>query len=213
MSKYRVSAFIDGFNLYHAVADYSEQHLKWIDPWKLCLQFVPSSNFTLSTIYYFSAFATWRPDAYKRHREFIKALKGLKVIPIMGRFKEKDRWCWKCNHRWKDHEEKETDVNIAIHMLRESYNKTFDQLLLISGDSDLAPAIRMIRNECPGIRIKIVIPVARQYSGDLIRAAGGSKYVKKMKKLHVERSLLPREVLDSSGHVVAIRPHKYDPPV
>lgn len=212
MPPIRVSAFIDGFNLYHAVADFREQHLKWLDLRKLCIQFAPPPDFAISEIYYFSAFAIWRADAYKRHKEYLKALEAVGVNPIMGRFKEKDRFCRICHSKWKAHEEKETDVNIAIHMLLESFKDTYDRLLLFSGDSDLAPAIELIRKEFPQKNMRIIIPAARQHSGDLIKAIGQPKHVKKMKKLHIERSLFGKEVFDSSGNIVATRPSKYDPP-
>ena len=167
----------------------------------------------MSAIFYFSAFATWKPGPYKRHKEYIKALKAVGVIPVLGRFKEKDKFCKKCRVKWKDHEEKETDVNIGIHMLREGYRDSCDHFLLISGDSDLTPAVRMIRDEFPKKTVKILLPYSRSFSGDLITAAGGRKYMKKMKQIHLERSLFGRNVMDNGGNVVAVRPTEYDPPV
>ncbi len=63
----------------------------------------------------------------------------------MGVFKAKDRACRNCESAWTDHEEKETDVNIALHLLRDAHQDRFDRALLISGDSDLVPAVRMVR--------------------------------------------------------------------
>lgn len=39
----------------------------------------------------------------------------------MGKFKEKDRSCNICSSMWNAHEEKETDVNIALYILDEAY--------------------------------------------------------------------------------------------
>jgi len=97
----RVTAFIDGFNLYHSVADIKRDYLKWLNLRLLCEQFVPSSDFDLSQIFYFSAFATWKPNAYKRHREYLKALQAIGVKTVMGRFKKKDYKCRNCGSKWK----------------------------------------------------------------------------------------------------------------
>lgn len=208
----RVTAFIDGFNLYHALDDLGLHHLKWLDLRTLCEHFAPPPQLQLDRIYYFSAYATWRPDAYKRHREYTKALRAVGVTPILGRFKLKDRQCRRCGHIWRDHEEKETDVNIALHLLVGAVKDTYDRALLISGDSDLAPAVRTVKKEYPNKNIRIVSPVGRAYSMDLYRAAGGKRRCRQMKLLHVERSLLDRQVEDPSGKVVAVRPRQYDPP-
>lgn len=138
----RLTAFIDGFNLYHAIDATGRHHLKWLDLRKLCREFAPSPGQQLTTVYYFSAYATWRPDAYARHRSFVAALEATSVVPVMGVFKAKDRSCRRCGSAWIDH----TDQ------------------------------------------------------------------ARRMKDVHVERSLLPELVVDSAGRSVARRPEKYAPP-
>ena len=208
----RVTAFIDGFNLYHAIDATGRHHLKWLDLRKLCREFAPSPGQQLTTVYYFSAYATWRPDAYARHRSFVAALEATGVVPVMGVFKAKDRSCRRCGSALIDNEEKETDVNIALHMLRDANLDRYDRALLISGDSDLAPAVRMICTLYPEKRIRVIAPFGRRYSMDLVSAAGGTDQARRMKDVHVERSLLPELVVDSAGRSVARRPAKYAPP-
>ena len=205
----KVSVFIDGFNLYHAIDDLGKHQLKWLDLRKLSEQFAPKPDFTITAVFYFSAYAYWRRDAQVRHREYVKALKATGVTPIMGKFKEKDRSCRKCGHSWKDHEEKETDVNIATYILREAYKDSYDILLLISADSDLAPAIRLVKKDFPEKRTRVIFPPSRGYSWDLVDAVGGKKNARRIKTIHLERSLLGVEVQDESGKVVARRPDKY----
>ncbi len=209
----RVSAFIDGFNLYHSLDGPGRHHLKWLDLRRLCLAFAPPPQQTLGSVYYFSAYATWRPDAYARHRAFVAALKASGVEPVMGVFKEKDRSCRTCGSAWKDHEEKETDVNIALYLLRDAQQDRFDRAIIVSGDSDLAPAVRMVLSLYPDKSIRILAPYGRRYSMDLVNAAGGLEHARQMKLIHVERSLLPRRVLGLDGTIVATRPEKYSPPV
>jgi len=47
---------------------------------------------------------------------------------------------------------------------------------------------------------------------DLVNAAGGSANARRMKLIHVERSLLPDQVTGPDGSVIATRPAKYRPP-
>lgn len=208
----RVSVFVDGFNFYHAVDDLGKHHLKWVNIRTLCEQFAPRPQYTLNHIYYFSAFATWRPDAYARHREYVKALKSVGVTTVMARFKEKFRQCYTCKSKWKDHEEKETDVNIAVFLVREAHRDSYDRALLITGDSDICPAVRIVRSDFPSKEIRILAPPGRPYSMDLVTAAGGQKAASRMKEIHMERALFPESVLDDKGTVIAQRPIKYSPP-
>lgn len=209
----KVIAFVDGFNLYHSIKALNQNQLKWLDLRSLCVNFAPSPQFLMSKIFYFSAYATWLPDAYQRHKEYVKALESTGVTPIMGKFKEKDRSCNMCGSMWKAHEEKETDVNIALYILDEAYQNSFDRALIISADSDLSPAVRLVKERFPSKTVRVLTPVNRKHSWDLVNAAGGLKFVHQIKKIHIERSLLPENLTDSLGNIIATRPKKYDPPV
>jgi hypothetical protein len=205
----RVNAYIDGFNLYHAIKD---DHLKWLNLWALARIFCPPPQFSLNKVYYFSAYATWLPAACARHREYVKALEAVEVTPIMGHFKVKDRRCTACNTSWKAHEEKQTDINIALQIVKDTYDDACDLALILSSDSDIAPAIVMARNIRPDKRFKILTPRNHHTSFELVAAAGGSKCHSPLRTTHFQRSLLGKFVEDSAGKVVATRPVKYDPP-
>jgi len=208
----RVAAFIDGFNLYHAICDLRANHLKWLDLRKLCKVFAPSPSFDLIQVNYFSAYATWKPDPYRRHREYIKALEADYVNVVLGKFKEKSKRCFSCGATWMDHEEKETDVNIALSLLDGAYRDSYDRAVIISADSDLAPAVRLVKTLFPRKSIRILTPVGRYHSLDLMNAAGGKGNATFITRMHVERSLLPEKVYTSDGTIVAIRPIEYLPP-
>ena len=70
----------------------------------------------------------------------------------------------------KGFEEKETDVAIAVKMLELAYSGTTDCLVLVSGDTDLCPAILGIRRMFPGIGVRVAFPYER-YNRDLDRRA------------------------------------------
>jgi len=135
----KVSFFIDGFNVYHSLIKHD----------------------TLADVFYFSAYAYHKHGAVKRHKLFVRALENTGVKVILGKFKEKDRYCTSCKSYSKGHEEKQTDVNIAIHLIREAYEGSFDKAILITNDTDLIPAIRMVKNKFPKKRIGILFPIDR----------------------------------------------------
>jgi len=59
----RVAAFVDGFNLYHAIRDLGRDHLQWLNLRMLCENFAPRPALSLVDVFYFSAYATWRPSS------------------------------------------------------------------------------------------------------------------------------------------------------
>ena len=202
--KQRVACFIDGFNLYHAINSFRQPYLKWLNLSKLMGQFIDPQEQEITAIYYFSAYAHWLVDAELRHKEYIKALKMVMVKPILGQFKEKQRNCRECNVSWIGHEEKETDVNIAIWMLNEAYKDTFDTAFLISRDSDLVPAVKMIKSNFPNKKIKIIAPSNNKHSKDLAKAAD---YTSTISYNNIETSLLPDII--SYKKITAIMPIEY----
>jgi uncharacterized LabA/DUF88 family protein len=205
----RVAAFVDGFNLYHAINDTGADYLKWLDLRKLCENFAPLPQWRLDEVFYFSAYATWLPGPYARHRTFVQALESTGVTAIMGEFKEKSRRCRACGNRWRDHEEKETDVNIALWMLRAAGKDRFDRALLVTGDSDLTPAVTMVRELYPEKEIQVLAPLGGQRRSSSLGQATG-RPVKDIKRIHLERSLFPEVVSGATGSLQ--RPAKYDPP-
>jgi len=154
----RVIVFIDGFNLYHSIDRVKEfRSCKWLDLQKLVRCFATSKD-EIREVYYFSAYANWRPESANRHRHYVRALEATNVKIVLGRFKVKDTYCIRCKATFQKHEEKETDVNIAIKMFETAVSDSFDTAFLISGDSDLLPAVRAIKKSFPHKQIHSIIP-------------------------------------------------------
>jgi len=208
----RVCAFIDGFNFYHAVKDLGANHLKWVDLWSLCQKFAPEPDNELIRVYYFSAYATWMLDSYRRHVEFVKANRARGVTDILGRFKQKSLTCKLCGREYPSHEEKESDVNLALHLFRSAAHDEYDRALLVTRDSDILPSVRLVRSEYPDKDIRLLAPPGKEYNMALVEAAGGLDHARRIKASHLEQSLLPQQVLDAEGRLAATRPLAYDPP-
>jgi uncharacterized LabA/DUF88 family protein len=204
----RVRVYIDGFNLYHALDKLRDNRLKWLDLRKLILNFLDPNVHSLDQVKYFSAYATWKPDAYARHIQYVRALEATGVTPVMGRFKAKDRSCNKCHAKWIGHEEKETDVNIALSLIDDAYQDLYDEAIIVSQDSDLFPAIKLVRQRFPKKTIKIITPPNMRHSKEMAQVVDHKK-LGQIKPIHIERSLLPEEIKDGKGAVIAARPIKY----
>lgn len=55
-------------------------------------------------------------------------------------------------------EEKQTDVNIALHLYRDVVQQKCEQVILVSSDSDLEPALEFIKQDYPAIQIGLILP-------------------------------------------------------
>ena len=209
MNRQRVVAFIDGLNLHHAIASLRRQELEWVDLKALSKVFLNSKVEQLTEVFYFSTFAKHVAEStQKRQIAYIKALELTGIRPILGHFKEKNRGCPACKHTWIGHEEKESDVNIALYLIDSAYQGLFDRALVITNDSDLAPAIQMTRERFPEKRITTVAPPNYYHSNELIKVSSDKA---RIRPKHLEHCLLPAVVTDASRLISISRPLEYAP--
>jgi uncharacterized LabA/DUF88 family protein len=209
MNHERIVCFVDGFNLYHALNNLRQPHLKWLDLQLLFKRLSRSKSQIVTQILFFSAYPTWKLDSFLRHKLYVKALTSHGVTPVLGQFKNKPKKCFNCQVEWISHEEKETDVNLALAMLDMAYKDCYDHAFLLSRDSDLAPAVRKVKENFPHKKITIFAPYNYRHSSELIQACDGHKTINLE---HISTSLFPDKVYDTSGNLVAIRPVEYSPP-
>jgi hypothetical protein len=127
----------------------------------------------------------------------------------MAHFKKKDRKCLKCGAAWTQHVEKESDVGLGAHLVNDAHRNMFDRALLLSGDSDLTAAVKIVADGFPQKEIRILTPPERYDSAELVRASRGRK-ASRITRFHLERSLLPAQVVDATGSAID-RPVEYQP--
>ena len=206
----RVACYVDGFNLYHAIHDLKKNPLKWLNLVALA-QSLCRPKEQLVKVAYFSAYATWLPAPYARHRVYVKALRHLGVECHIARFSEKGAHCRVCGATWKQHEEKETDVHFSLTLLEDAIDDVFDRAILISADSDLVPPVRVVRRRLPGKELFVATPPGRHaHARDLIKACNSCTSITQGR---VANCLLPETVRDGQGTVIARRPTDYDPSI
>ena len=203
----RVSAYIDGFNLYHAVERHGQPHHRWLDLVKLCGRFVPAKTAVLSEVNYFSAYAHWKPEQMSRHRVYVSALESRGVKVHLSRFSDKRRRCPDCGYSWVGHEEKETDVKLAVRLLRDTALDVFDRCIILSRDSDLIPAAAVTKELYPDKEVFALAPPSAGHSVEMLKYVEGKG---KIKVRHLEECLLPQSIIGIDGEEI-VRPERYDP--
>ena len=117
---------------------------------------------SLADLYYFTSLAYWDPRKVARHKRYIRVLEDAGVKVVYGKFKAKDEVCRICHKSYTVPEEKRTDVNIAVSLFRLAHEDQFDTALLISGDTDLAPAVEAVRSSFPEKQVGVIFPMNRK---------------------------------------------------
>ncbi len=169
--------YIDGYNLFYGRL--RNTSFKWLDPMKLfqSISKIQNPSTNIIKIKYFTApvkanFAshgqksTQSQDSYHRA---LKQLYGDKICIIYGYHTvemgypplykkpiDKDNRV----EVWK-FEEKQTDVNIALHMYRDAAYENCTQQILVSNDSDLELALKLVSEDKPQIDLGLIIPRAK----------------------------------------------------
>lgn len=167
----RTACLVDGFNLYHSLCDAQRDHgqtAKWLDLTALCSCFRPivaalrGEPANIQGIYYFSATPTHRPvDQQARHALYMRCLVGTGVQVYLSQFKR--------------HKEKETDVALASRLFEICYEDMADCVVLVTGDTDLAPAIRTCKRLFPAKTLIFALPYLRANDELRLLAPGSFK--------------------------------------
>ena len=186
MSRY--CFYIDGFNVYYALQN-GFQQFKWLNYKKLA-EIVVGPKDTIAEVYYFSSYVTWKPNSVLRHKKYIKALRSVGVEFVVGRFKPKTLKCHHCLKDYNSHEEKQTDVNIAVQIVADAAIDKFDKAVIISADSDLIPVIKTVHRLRPEKEVGVMFPVGRN-SFELRQAAD---FTLKMKRNHLISCQFPEKI-------------------
>jgi hypothetical protein len=149
----RVYVYVDGFNLYYRALRGTPH--KWLNPLALAESVLDPTD-QIDCIRYFTARVSSRsgdPDAPRRQEIYLKALRTLPGIKFhFGRFlpKTKVRPLVANPNEYvevHDTEEKGSDVNLASYLIHDGWRDLYDAALVISQDSDLCEAMRIVRND------------------------------------------------------------------
>jgi uncharacterized LabA/DUF88 family protein len=199
---HRVRVYIDGFNLYYGMHTAFGRQYLWLDVEALARELLRPGQ-DLDRVSYFTAPVRGLTEGRHRQDSYLQALQVRSVCldVVQGRFQEKTQRCRSCGVDRITYEEKETDVSIAVTLVEDAARSAYDTALVISGDSDLCPAIRAAKRLLPGQKIIAVFPPRRQ--SDPLRAAADG--VLRIDRSMLRRAQLPMKVTTTDG-VVLNRP-------
>ena len=134
----------------------------WIDFVKLFSQFLNDDE-ELGMIHYFTA----RPkNIGKTARQNIlmgcnKALNPDKIKFHYGKYQDKSIKCRAtdgCGRDFMHWEEKQTDVSLAIKIVEDCHRDDCNKIVLVSGDSDFLPPLKLVKNFYSTKELMVLFP-------------------------------------------------------
>jgi uncharacterized LabA/DUF88 family protein len=196
----RSIVYIDGFNFYYgAVKDTPH---KWLDLQKYFRLLRQDDD--IQKIWYFTAKVSG--SQRERQETYFDALTASPLIEIVyGLYKFKSLRCRvkDCGHQgnksYKVPEEKGTDVNIALQMLDDAYQSACDRIILVTGDSDLVPAVKLVKKRHPEIEVTVYIPATDPNRGAANELRSAADKHKILPSALLAKAQLPQTLKGFSG--------------
>lgn len=173
VKKERVIAYIDGYNLYYGLKDGGFKCYLWLNIQALVQNLLLPQQ-ELVGVRYFTTLVTNDVNTRLRQKCFINALGTLSLVKIFyGKFQKEDAHCNGCGNDYQTTCEKMTDVGIVTELIKDYYEDKFDMAMLISGDTDLLPPIKLINENSKNKRVFVAFPPKR-VNDDVRKFAKGS---------------------------------------
>lgn len=168
----RVIVYVDGFNFYFGLKSKAWRKFYWLDFVKF-FESLLKPHQTLECVLYFSARPHDKDKADRQDKLFSANKLNPKFILQLGKYLKKKETCRKCGNTYDKFEEKETDVRIATTIVRDVVLDRCDISIIVSADSDLKPAIELIRDYKQSHKIYTYFPPNR-HSLDLQQKSDGT---------------------------------------
>lgn len=204
MSTKKSIIYIDGFNFYYGAVRGTDY--KWLDLEK-CFRYLRQSD-DIQQINYFTAIVTG--PTRTNQETYLKALQTRPLIRIIhGKFKPKNSRCnvaacaYAGDKRFVIQEEKRTDVNIGIQIVDDAIHKRANRLVLVSGDSDLVPALSMAKAYSPEIELIVYVPSRSAIRGAAVELRAAADKDRNFPLELLSRSQFPSMIDDGRGATIS----------
>jgi len=199
----RTIVYIDGFNLYYGALK-SGPH-KWLNLERYFRFLLPHDD--LQRIRYFTAMVDGPTAAHQR--VYLQALATLPLVDvILGRFKTKKIRCRvdpticavpHAQRLFGAPEEKRTDVNIAVHILDDAYQGACDRFVIVSGDSDLVPAVVAVKHRFPAKEVVVYVPSRDPVRGAAVELRTSADRARTLPLNFLAHAQFPNVIPDGAG--------------
>ena len=210
-----VAAYVDGFNLYYGMKSKFARRYLWLDLVKLVRHLRPNDE--VVQVRYFTTIVRGEPAASANQINYVDALRahsGDLLDVQIGWFRRRSLApCRVCGEHWQCHcprrsrtlEEKETDVALAVAMVEDATVGLADLTLLISADSDFAPAVAAIKRVRPGHPVILAMPSGNLQPHKRFADVGFFS----INETALRHSQLPEQVYDPINKKHRRRPEKW----
>lgn len=211
----RTIVYIDGFNLYYRALKGTPH--KWLDIAALSAAVLPSSC-QIIAINYYTAHISGRldPQAPARQHAYLRALQTLPGVAIHhGNFLVSKKWSGlvppptfmppftlpagaapEVAYVWKT-EEKGSDVNLGVHLVRDALTGRFDEAAVLTNDTDLVEPVRIVTQEA-GLTVTLLTPSAKPATS-LVAVSSRVRHVQP----YIGPCQLPASITLPNGRTVA----------
>lgn len=172
----RAIFYIDGFNFYY-LRTKKQPQFKWLNLKALADEIVPAGTSVLNVNYYTASVSgKIDADAPRRQQALFSALATVPEVRVFkGRFLYSEKWAglvkpaqaMPLGYVWsqpeqdvvkiKKAEEKGSDVNLGVHLVRDAFIDAFDVAYVLTNDTDLVEPVRIVTQEV-GKKVCIVAP-------------------------------------------------------
>lgn len=216
--KKQTIVYFDGLNLQHKLEE-THPHLMWLDLVRLA-KIMLGKHHTISQVKYYGARFNSKKKA-KLQKTYLDALTSHapKIEIHYGEFRQQIKPVKLANARARGlpefadaliTEEKKTDVNLAVHLVRDAFLNRFEAAAIVTNDTDFVEAIRIVREEV-GLPVYLLSPAALSPER---RWAHGSLRHAVTKTKHITAEILklaqfPRIITTRDSQRI-IRPHEWD---
>lgn len=195
--------YIDGFNFYYRAVKNTKY--KWLDFKALFLKLLSANN-QIVQIKYFTALVSGKQNPNKpvKQQTYLRALKSYipEIQIYYGHFLTHEVYAPLADSESNNKkvkiiktEEKGSDVNLAVHLINDAWLKKFDCAVIVSNDSDLAEAMRLVRKHHPNKVLGLVMPGKRHPSKELMKHAN---FVKRIRHGILKDSQLPNPIPETN---------------
>ena len=199
----RSFVYVDGFNFYYGALRGGPY--KWLNLERLFM--LLRNEDEIQKVRYFTALINGRTRP--NQDIYLRALETLpKVDIILGKFKNSEVECRvpHCKYpgsRWFiKPEEKRTDVNIGISLLDDGYRDLCDIVVVVSGDSDLVPAVNLFKQRFPRKQVIVYVPARDSNRGAAVELRSAADRHRTLPLNLLKRSQFPRRIQDGAGRII-----------
>lgn len=207
----KVGFYVDGFNLYHAIDELGQPHLKWLDLRALGQLLLDESKYgkELARVVYCTAYKKTNADKELRQKTYVRALEHKGVVVEHGHFAGETITCRKtCRETWFQDTEKQSDVSLALSVVHDAYTTDIQYFYICTADSDQVATVRYLQRHFPDRTVVSVAPPGRDLSYHITNHV---QHRIRLSEQMIEKCLLPsHEIID--GSLRFKRPKSYDPP-